>query len=196
MIIWHLFLIILTVILVQSGFDWFYFRSTREIVAHRWWFPALPLGMFLPVLFPLLLIVGGYLTRHSKISRVGWAIGQAAFIGWFISAVYKFFTGRVHPQHVVGTDISREFRFGFYRGGVFWGWPSSHTTVALAMAVTVFILFPRQKWLRVLALVYAFYIGISVSMTIHWFSDFTAGAILGAVIGMVVGNSFRRSETE
>jgi len=27
-------------------------------------------------------------------------------------------------------------------------------------------------------------------MTIHWFSDFLAGAILGSVIGTVVGKSF------
>jgi len=41
------------------------------------------------------------------------------------------------------------------------------------------------------ALAYAFYIGIAVSMTIHWFSDFVAGAIIGTVIGLVVGTSFR-----
>jgi membrane-associated phospholipid phosphatase len=27
-------------------------------------------------------------------------------------------------------------------------------------------------------------------MTIHWFSDFVAGAIIGSVIGAVVGKSF------
>jgi membrane-associated phospholipid phosphatase len=27
-------------------------------------------------------------------------------------------------------------------------------------------------------------------MTIHWFSDFVAGAIFGSVIGVVVGKSF------
>ena len=34
------------------------------------------------------------------------------------------------------------------------------------------------------------YIGLGVSMTIHWFSDFAAGAILGTIIGLVVGRSF------
>ena len=124
---------------------------------------------------------------------VGWAIGQAAFIGWFVSAIYKFFTGRVHPAHMVGDDISREFRFGFYRGGVFWGWPSSHTTVAFAMAVTIVMLFPKQRLLQLLALAYALYIGISVSMTIHWFSDFAAGAIIGSVVGVVVGRNFYKA---
>lgn len=180
--------------MVLSGFDWFYFRSTREIVAYRWWWPALPAGMFLPVLLPLVLIICGFIISHSKMSRIGWAIGQAAFIGWFISAIYKFFTGRVHPAHVVGEDISREFRFGFYRGGVFWGWPSSHTTVAFAMAFAVITLFPKQPLLKLFALAYACYIGLSVSMTIHWCSDFVAGAIIGSVVGTVVGRSFAANQ--
>jgi F0F1-type ATP synthase assembly protein I len=29
------------------------------------------------------------------------------------------------------------------------------------------------------------------SETIHWFSEFVAGVIIGSVIGMVVGKSFR-----
>jgi membrane-associated phospholipid phosphatase len=86
--------------------------------------------------------------------------------------------------------MSHFFRFGFLRGGVFWGWPSSHTTVAVAMAVAVYTLFPKQRWLGFVALLYAFYVGIGVSMTIHWFSDFVAGAIFGSVVGVVVGKCF------
>jgi len=41
---------------------------------------------------------------------------------------------------------------------------------------------------------YALYIGLGVSMTIHWFSDFLAGAIIGSAIGAVVGKSFLRSQ--
>jgi membrane-associated phospholipid phosphatase len=29
-------------------------------------------------------------------------------------------------------------------------------------------------------------------MSIHWFSDFLAGAILGSLIGIIVGRSFRK----
>jgi len=32
-----------------------------------------------------------------------------------------------------------------------------------------------------------------VLMTIHWLSDFIAGALIGTVVGMVVGESFLRS---
>jgi F0F1-type ATP synthase assembly protein I len=41
-------------------------------------------------------------------------------------------------------------------------------------------------------LLYAFYIGLGVSVTIHWLSEFVAGAIIGSVIGMTVGRSFKR----
>ncbi len=106
----------------------------------------------------------------------------------------KAMTGRAHPAHGVGADLSHVFRFGLLRGGVFWGWPSSHTAIAFASAVTVFKLFPRQKWLGYLAISYACYIGLGVSMTIHWFSDFIAGALIGTVAGTVVGTSFSRNQ--
>jgi membrane-associated phospholipid phosphatase len=189
-ILWHLIAIALTIVCVLSGFDWWYFCAMRGLVALHWWQPALPAGMFMPVLLPLSLILTGFILVRPKVSLIGWAIGQAAFIGWFVSSAYKFFTGRIHPAHTVGEDISRIFRFGFYRGGVFWGWPSSHTTVAFAMAAAIFTLFPKQRWAGWIAFAYAFYVGISVSMTIHWFSDFIAGAILGSVVGVVVGRSF------
>jgi membrane-associated phospholipid phosphatase len=195
MILWHLLAITLTFILVQSGFDWFYFSSTRNPVLREWMFPAAPIGGLVPLMLPLILILSGFINSRPGITLTGWAIGQAELIGSIISSACKTFTGRVHPaMHDAGADISHVFRFGFLRGGMFWGWPSSHTTIAFAMAVTVFTLFPKQRWPGWLAIAYALYIGLGVSMTIHWFSDFAAGAILGTVIGVVVGKSFLRSQ--
>ena len=59
------------------------------------------------------------------------------------------------------------------------------------MALTVITLFPKKLMLRVVMLMYAFYIGIGISFSIHWFSEFVAGALIGTVIGTVVGKSFR-----
>jgi len=88
-------------------------------------------------------------------------------------------------------DSSRGFQFGFLKGGVFWGWPSGHTTVTFAMTVCLIVLYPKNKMAVFLALLYALYIGLGISVTIHWFSEFVAGAIIGSVIGTVVGKSFR-----
>ena len=110
-----------------------------------------------------------------------------------ISSFYKAFTGRPGPRHGAVTliDTSKEFHFGFLKGGVFFGWPSSHTTVAFAVAAAIWRLYPGSKAVRSAALLYAIYVGVGVSMTIHWFSDFVAGAIIGTTIGMTVGNVFK-----
>jgi membrane-associated phospholipid phosphatase len=195
MIIWHIIAIILTFLLVTSGFDWLYFASTRNPILRSWMFPAVPIGGLVPIVLPFILLTIGSISVRAKSTLAGWAVGQAELIGGLVAAAYKAITGRVHPPHGGGADLSHVFRFGFLHGGVFWGWPSSHTTIAFAMAVTVFTLFPKQRWLAYLAITYALYIGVGVSMTIHWFSDFAAGAIIGTAIGAVVGKGFLRNQT-
>ena len=59
------------------------------------------------------------------------------------------------------------------------------------MMVCLITLYPKNKMSVFLALLYALYIGLGVSVTIHWFSEFVAGAIIGSVIGTVVGRSFK-----
>jgi len=194
MLVWHLAASLLTAALVVSGFDWQYFQWTRSPILRSWLWPAVAIGGLLPIALPLTVLVLGLVMRSAPTRRVGWAIAQAEVIGGVIAAGYKALTGRAHPGHGVGADLTHVFKFGLLRGGVFWGWPSSHTTIAFAMAVTVFGLFPKQRWLGYLAIAYAFYIGIGVSMTIHWFSDFVAGALIGTVVGLVVSGQFSRSK--
>jgi membrane-associated phospholipid phosphatase len=189
-LIWQVVAILLTLILVLSGFDWRWFLTTRNPALRSWMWHAVGIGGLLPLALPLILFVIGILARNAKFILTGWAVGQAALLGSLVSSAYKAFTGRAHPAHSVGADISHVFHFGFLRGGVFWGWPSSHATIAFALAVTVFTLHPKPRWLGWVAILYAFYVGLGVSMTIHWFSDFVAGAIIGSVIGTVVGKSF------
>jgi membrane-associated phospholipid phosphatase len=190
MLIWHIAAIILTFILVASGFDWFYFCSTRSTSLQLCAWPAVIIGQLIPLTLPLYLVLLGIVAKNATAARTGWAIGQAVLIGLLVASTYKAFTGRPHPPKSMTVDTSHVFHVGFLRGGVFWGWPSSHTATAFAMSVTLFTLFPKQRWLRVIAIAYAFYIGIGVSMTIHWFSDFVAGAIIGTVIGVTVGKNF------
>lgn len=187
---WHLVAIIVSGMCVLSGFDWLYYNFTRIPTLQETMFPAVPIGGLLPILLPISLLIGGLLFRDARTRLLALAIGQAELIGSIISSSYKAFTGRVHPLHSGTVDISHEFRFGFLRGGIFWGWPSSHTTIAFALAGTMFQLFPKQRWVGVVSFLYAAYIGLGVSMTIHWFSDFAAGAIIGTVIGMVVGKAW------
>ena len=153
-------------------------------------FPAVIIGQGVPMMLPLLLLLTGMVLEHPRTVRVAWAIGQAAFIGWFISSCYKAVTGRDPRPHSIANDTSHVFRFGLLRHGIFWGWPSSHTAVAFAMAVTMIMLFPQKSSVRAVVILYALYIGTGVSMTIHWFSDFVARALIGTAIGTTVGKSF------
>lgn len=198
-LLWHFLAIALTYIIVTSGFDWYYFIFTQIPVLRTFLFPALGLGMVLPVVVPLMLLAIGVLRKAFKIKNTAFALGQAAILGLVISSFYKAFTGRIPPPrfltHGALVDTSHGFRFGVLRGGMFWGWPSSHTTVAFAMAVALWQLYPGNKLVRYAAILYAFYVGIGVSIRIHWFSEFVAGAIIGSVIGAVVGKSFHQNRS-
>lgn len=191
-LIWHLVAIASTYILVVSGFDWQYFLAVRNPVLNSIFFPALILGGLVPIFLPLILLWISKKRSDERLSVVAWAMGQAAFLGWLISSLYKSLTGRVQPNFEdLATDISHQFQFGFLHHGIFWGWPSSHTTVAFAVAITLVIIFSKNWKIKYGSLAAALYVGIGVSLGIHWFSEFIAGAIIGSVIGVVVGKSFK-----
>ena len=196
--IWHLLAMGLTYGCVVFGLDWRYFEATRSESIFSLAFPAAVLGFFVPALVPLSIYLFGVVRRSPAAKRVGSMLVQAALIGLLVSSFYKAFTGRLQPElvsTVSGADISGAFNFGFLRHGIFWGWPSSHTTVAFAMVAALVVLFPRRKAAVAAALLYALYIGLGVSVTIHWFSDFLAGAVIGTVIGIVVGTSYRERKS-
>jgi len=201
-LLWHASAIALTIVIVTSGGDWAYYQEARAGTFFVLARPALGLGMLMPVLWPLALLVSGLALKNRRLITTAWALGQAALLGYLITSCYKALTGRRPPPfhgHVgtlaLGgsalTDSSHGFQFGLLKGGIFWGWPSGHTTVAFSMAICLIMLYPKNKVIVFCALVYAFYVGFAVSVTIHWFSEFAAGAIIGSVIGMTVGRSFR-----
>ncbi len=198
-LLWHFLAIVLTYVLAMSGFDWFFFQATRNPFLQSVFWPAVPMGALIPLFGILIFFIVSAIKKNTRLTFTALALGQAAIFGLLTSDFYKFFTGRPGPPDIMGnaviSDTSHIFRFGFLRGGIFFGWPSSHTTVAFAMAVTLFILYRNNKLVRYASIIYALYIGISVSVTIHWFSDFAAGIIFGTMIGTVVGKSFRERLT-
>ena len=201
-LLWHAAAIALTIVIVTSGGDWAYYLWTRAGAFFVLARPALGLGMLMPVLWPLAVLFTGVAIRNRRLITTAWALGQAALLAYLTTSCYKAITGRRPPPfhgHVgmlaLGdtalTDSSHGFQFGFLKGGIFWGWPSGHTTVAFSMALCLIMLYHKNKVIVFCALVYAFYIGFAVSVTIHWFSEFAAGAIIGSVVGITVGRSFR-----
>ncbi len=191
-LLWQIAAIVLTYLLVVTGADWAYFQLFQGKGIYQYLFLAGLVGFLVPVILPIIFLLIGVMKKNGRLLNAGWGIAQAEILAWCLSAFYKFFTGRAHPSMSgVNTDITHVFNFGLDRGGIFWGWPSSHTIVAFAMASAIAALFPEKMATKVLVFIYAFYIGLSVAGSFHWFSDFIAGAIIGAIVGTVVGRSFR-----
>ena len=196
-LLWHVIAIELTYVAVATDFDWTYLQATENPNWRPFLMPAATLGFFLPFFVPVAILLWGILKKSARTLNTAFAVTQAGVVGWLLSAVYKSITGRPGPDHFSNLgDISRVFHFGFFSNKVFYGWPSSHNTVTFAMCAALFVLYPDSKPIRWLTAAYAAYIGIAVSMTIHWFSDALAGIIFGTLVGAVIGNSFLKKYRE
>lgn len=196
----HLLAIALTVAIVTTDTDWSYYQATRSMALQQLARPAIHFGFVIPIWGTAILLLVGLLWQSRRLMTTAWALGQAALLGYLTASFYKAFTGRIPPPfhggHYKGltaanVDSGHGFQLGFWRGGIFWGWPSSHTTVAFSMSLCLVALYPKNKIIVGLALLYALYIGWGVSVTIHWLSEYVAGAIFGTVVGLTVGKSFR-----
>lgn len=184
-----------TFVLSWSGFDAWYFTVFHDSAVAYFFGLAGIVGFFVPVFLCLGLWIVGFVQKNKRMIRVGSFAAIAGIGGWFLSSLLKAFTGRVPLPYGGLSNIlewSQTFQFGFLKGGIFWGWPSSHTTTAFAMSVTIALMYKDKKWVGYVALLYAFYIGLGASMNFHWFSDFFAGMILGSIIGYLCATLFLR----
>lgn len=188
-LIWHAVVIVVTYLSVVSGFDWWVKTAAGDAGLRGLALGAGLLGFVLPVAVPLSMLIIGGLRRNSTLVKNGWILGRTELIAMLLSFFYKALTGRPGPYGFDVTDISGVFRFGFLRGGVFHGWPSSHIIVAVAGAVTLMVLYRHKRFIKYLALAYGIYMTLAVSVTFHWFSDGVAAVILGTVVGLVVAKS-------
>jgi len=179
--------------LVKSGADWKWYMNAKD---HPW-IPntgriSVAAGPIVSVVVPLGLYLYGRSEKDVDLQITGLALGQAAIDAAVITSVLKAFTGRPGPQHHLGTnDYSNDFRFGFLRGGIYQGWPSSHTAAAFAMATTLIGLYPDNTAIKIGGLAYAAFIGVGVSTNIHWLSDVVTGGLIGYAIGTIVGDDYR-----
>ena len=192
-LLWHAAAIGLTFLLVTTGFDWWFYEVTRSPLFY--WFVRFAGigGFFLPVLVSIALYAVGEMRQNRRMQHTARAVAQAIIIASLIAAAYKSFTGRVEPPFAfVGTiDNSHEFNWGFLEYGIFWGWPSSHATVAFA-GTAAFAYMNRNKALRMIALFYAIVIGSAAAIGFHWLSDVVAGMLLGIMIGTTVARYAER----
>jgi hypothetical protein len=157
--------------------------------------PSVIFGGLMPVAAPIYLYYRAKSDNNPRLMLTSYALGQSVIISLIVSSGYKAITGRKPPEifdkdsndH---SDYSDDFNFGFFRRGIFDGWPSGHTTTAAAMATTLIKLHPENKPLRRAVILYAVLIGAGVSTNIHWLSDAVAGGLIGYSIGTTIGGSY------
>lgn len=191
-LVWQGIAVALTWFLVVSGFDWWVTTSVRDTFLHDIARLAGLIGFYIPIALPLSFLAISWLRRSKQLMTYGLLIAQAEITAGLLAAFYKAFTGRPGPIMQWSTttvDTSQVFRFGFLEGGLFWGWPSSHITIAVAAAVLLMVLYKHNTIVKYLALSYAIYMALSVSVTFHWFSDGVAGVIFGSIIGLTIAKS-------
>jgi len=195
---WHLLAMGLTVILVTSGFDGWVAATAHGTQIRRLAFSAGRIGLWMPIAAPLAMLALGWLRRDRRLRTSAWRVAESEMLALGICAAYKALTGRPSPTSVhdgAFDAASRVFRFGFMRGGVFWGWPSSHVMTAFAGAVTLALLYRGNRGVVWSAAAYAAFMAAGVSLSFHWFSDVVAGVIIGTVIGVVVAAGVGANES-
>ena len=195
----HLGVIIVTIILVFSGLDWAYFVYVLSAVPASFLHIADATGFILPSLL-MMVSIGILVVSRKKLERLyAEAMIYAILLGITLSTIIKAFTGRISPPHFhygeaqAMIDNSQAFNFGFLRESVMGGWPSSHATIAFAIATTLAFLLPKRWYVFVILFAPALFIGIGVTFGFHWLSEFIAGACLGLVIGLVVGGFYNKN---
>jgi membrane-associated phospholipid phosphatase len=159
--------------------------------------PGLAGGGIAPVAVPLAMYLAA--DGDRDLQRGAYAVFQAVGIAFLANSMLKAATGRMPPdEEHTGTskELSRQFQFGFLRGGVFDGWPSGHSMVNMAMIASLLSYYPEKKWLWPAGFSWALYVMASVVLgaqgRVHWLSDAVAGGLMGFGIGWTVGRRFYR----
>ena len=121
------------------------------------------------------------------------AVGLAVVTGNLLKAV----SGRKEPvwyKSGEARERSRDFDIGFWKRGIYNGWPSGHAITNTAMAAALANYY--QDSVRIRTLTYGWAASVMASATfgfqgdVHWASDVVAGGLMGWVIGRTVGKSF------
>lgn len=195
----HLAGIASTALLVSSGSDYYVFKYFNEHPAYgdagR---PVIRFAQYSPF------VVGGALYAHGKLNKdqeavaASFAVLQSTVLAFAYNSLLKALTGRPHPNWREESDmesLSKQFRFGFWRGGIFWGWPSGHTSSTMAVVSALTSFYPDKTWLKIMGYGYTAYMIFAVSSLnrggMHWFSDAAAAAFMSYAIGSTVGKFYR-----
>ena len=160
--------------------------------------PAIRMAMFFPFVISGSLYAYGKFAKDNEAVGASFAVLQSSLLAFLYNSLLKAVTGRPHPDWRNSNDmqsLSKTFRFGFMRGGIFWGWPSGHTSSTMAVVSALTNFYPEKTWLKIAGYSYVAYMIFSVSSLnrggMHWLSDAIAAAFMSYAIGSTVGKYYR-----
>ena len=157
-------------------------------------------GMMMGTIFPIL--VPGYMyfiSDNKELNNTGAVAVQATAVAFLYNNILKAISGRAHPDAENNSgELSRDFKWGFGRRGVFYGWPSGHSMTNAAMAMSIASYNRDNPLVVVGCTLYMGYIATSMVLggkgEAHWLSDAVAGTLMGASIGWYIGNVFYKDK--
>ena len=158
--------------------------------------PGMMMGTFFPILVPGYMY---FISDNRALNNTGAVAVQATAVTFLYNNILKAISAREHPDAELNSgERSRDFKWGFFRRGVFYGWPSGHSMTNAAMAMSI-ASYNRDKPLVVAGCaLYAGYIATSMVLgakgEAHWFSDAVAGTLMGASIGWYIGSVFYKEK--
>ena len=159
--------------------------------------PGMMMGTFFPILVPGYMY---FISDNRALNNTGAVAVQATAVAFLYNNILKAISAREHPDAELNSgERSRDFKWGFFRRGVFYGWPSGHSMTNAAMAMSI-ASYNRDKPLVVAGCaLYAGYIATSMVLgakgEAHWFSDAVAGTLMGASIGWYIGSVFYKEKS-
>ncbi len=196
----HLTAIAVTTVLVTQDIDYkveHFFNQHEEY--GKWARPILFTGQFLPFAVGGGLFAYGKLYNNQEAVGASFAVLQASLIEFLYNSALKAITGRPGPHWRDNSDmekLSKTFRFGFLRGGIFWGWPSGHTSATMAVISALTNYYSNSTWLKIVGYSWVAYTIFGVSSVnrggMHWFSDAIAAALMSYAVGSTVGKYYRK----
>jgi membrane-associated phospholipid phosphatase len=166
---------------------------------------ALTVGGGMPIVVPAALYLTGLAAGESELASAGSAAIQAVVVQFVAVNALKWLSDRAGP-FPNGDPKRRRFTSGLFRdslraddfdfnpfdlhGGL--RWPSGHTASNVALVSALYGFYPDQLWIALVGYPYALAVGIGmVEGDYHWLSDVVAGALIGHIIGWVIGKQMR-----
>jgi membrane-associated phospholipid phosphatase len=188
--------------LIRTGIDWQVNRLAYNNAALAYaGLPSLYIGYIVPLVAPLAFYITGRSLMDGRLQVTGLALAQTAIISTGFSSLVKGITGRIPPGIIdtadhhrsdQTTDYSGDFAWGFGKRGFIAGYPSAHAANAFAAAAALSEIYHDNPAIKSAAYIYASFIGLGVSLCVHWSSEVFAGALIGYAIGKTVGKSFNQ----